>query len=478
MRRRDASATRRDCMGGFALAAIAALALVLTSAGEAASKDCGGAVACACGDRVVASVTLSGDLNGCDAGGLVLATGVLDCAGRQLSGPGDRTETVGIKVSGPSGNGAQGATVKNCNVRNFGRGIELRGGGGNTISANTIFDNEIGIWFSAASSGNTIEDNYVHDNRDEGIHIGSGATGNVVAENAFVNNRTENVYLLGSSGNVVRNNTLDGAKAAAIFVKNASRNVFLENEILDRNVVLRGDADENVFVANELEDGYFTLSADEETDGNWRYPNGNRVTGGRIIKAGTCFELAGAYDTIASEVVVGTCQAKQEIEAGGVVPYGNEIAVIREDLGNPTSGQRRTGRLRFAANDAFPDRFRLDIRNVALPTLVDPTTVEIGCELTDGRGSSVLSFTVPAGMLEPRDDGGRFIDPSDTYGVTRLDVNRTDAGVWQLRVSGRGALGDVGLPAMELDCHLGSATFGFNDLWSAQARGWRLRVQP
>lgn len=480
MRHREgAPAMRVSARGrrvGLELLATATLLLVAGRSGFA--KDCGGPTPCSCGDRVVASSTLDTDLNGCDVSGLTVVAGVLDCAGRQISGPGDRTDTVGIEIAGVAGAGATGAVVQNCRVRNFGRGIEIRGGSGNVLRANTLFDNEAGIWLAAGAAANTIEQNYVHDNRDEGIHLGSDAMHNTVTDNAFVNNRSENVYLLGAHHNVIRGNTLDGAKAAAIFVKNAASNTFEDNEILDRNVVLRGDADGNVFVENQLENGSFVIQAYEESDGTWRYPNGNTISGGLIRKASTCFELVGAYDTVATDVVVSSCEPKQEKPAGGLVPYGNQIAVVREDLGDPSSGQRRTGSLSFAPVEALPDRFRLDVRNVPLPLLVDPTTVDFGCSLTDGLGNTVLSVALPAGALEPRGDGGRFIDTTGAAGVSRLDVNQTSAGVWQVRMSGRTQLGALRLPTLRLDCHLGESSFVYRDLWSGQSRRFRLRVQP
>ena len=459
--------------------ALGFVALVLgpLAVDEAAAKDCGGAIACACGDRVVASTTLADDLNNCLGDGLILAAGILDCAGRQIAGPGDRTGSIGIALSGPGGQGATGAQIRNCRVRNFGRGVEIRGGTGNVLAGNVLFDNEVGIWIAAASSGNRIEDNYVHDNRDEGIHIGSGARLNTVEANLFVNNRAENVYLLGASANIVRDNTLDGAKAAAIFLKNSSGNVIEDNEILDRSVLLRGDSDGNLFLDNDLTSGAFVFSAIEDASG-WRHPNGNTVVGGQIAKASTCFELVGAYENSASDVVVDTCATMQEKPAGGLVPFGNQIAVTRMDLDDAASGQRRTGSLRRAGADGVPDRYKIDLRNLPIAGAVDLAGIAVGCELRNADGT-VLAANLPAGALEAAGDGARFIDRTGTAdGVTRLHLRRSGSGSWRIRIAGRMALGEVRVPLMTLDCHIGEHQVTFTDLWRVQPRGWRLRVQP
>jgi len=289
--------------------------------------------------------------------------------------------------------------------------------------------------------------------------------------------RTPEHLLLCANENVIRDNTLDGAKAAAIFIKNSSGNTFEDNEILDRNVLLRGDSDGNVFRDNDLENGSFGFAAIEE-DGTWRHPNGNVVAGGQISKASTCFEFIGAYENSATDVVVDTCAATQEKPAGGLIPFGNQVAVIREDLDSAASGQRRTGSLREAGGTGFPGRFRLDVRSIPIPADVDPLGAAVGCLLGDAEGT-VLSASLPAGVLEGAGDSGRFIDRTGAFGeITRLDVRRSGPGIWRIRISWRGLPGKVRVPLLTLDCHIGDQHVAFTDLWKAQARGWRLRVQP
>ena len=94
---------------------------------------------------------------------------MLDCAGYTLTGSNQPGAWYGIHLDA-----ASGAEVRNCRVTLFRRGIRLRGGGGNALVGNEVFGNRYGIDLAEATSGNRIEGNAVHDNRDEGIHVGTG----------------------------------------------------------------------------------------------------------------------------------------------------------------------------------------------------------------------------------------------------------------------------------------------------------------
>src|SRR5262249_2899125 len=137
----------------------------------AAAKVCGGSVACACGDTVKGVATLPADLGVCTGLGLAVASGaVLDCAGHTITGSHLPGAWDGIKVDS-----ATGATVRSCKVTHFRRGIRIRGGGKNLVTGNESSFNKYGIDVATATTGNRIEQNAIHDNRDEGIHVGSGA---------------------------------------------------------------------------------------------------------------------------------------------------------------------------------------------------------------------------------------------------------------------------------------------------------------
>lgn len=461
---------------GLLLVALAC-ALLALGAERAGAKDCGGQVACACGDRVVGSAVLTQSLNNCEGDGLVVATGTLDCNGRQIAGPGDRTESVGVLVRGFTGAGAQGAQVRNCRVRNFGRGIEIDSGSGNTLSNNVVFNNDIGIWLGDGTSGNLVEDNHVRDNRDEGIHVGGGSSANEIARNSLVKNKTENLYLVRTHGNLVHHNVIDDSDSAAILLKNSDDNELVGNEVKDRNVLLRGDSNGNVFRDNVLAAGYFNLHALEEGD-VWGYPHDNHVIGGELRKASTCFEFNGAYENTVSDVLVDTCRTKEEKESGGVVPYGNLVEVIRVDVGEPNyHGRRRSGSVRLSGNERRPDRLRIDVRGLEPSSAMDPANEEIGCSLADFQGT-ICSFSIPAGILERRQRGARLVDPSGSRGgLQRLDFHPMEGGRWRIKIIAKTDLAEADFPVMTLACYIGDDDFEFTDFWKEHSRGWNLSVQ-
>ncbi|HEY8515898.1 MAG TPA: NosD domain-containing protein [Candidatus Binatia bacterium] len=458
------------------LAAMAvATALPMVCATAAHAKDCGGAVACECGDRVVASVVLPQNLNNCSGDGLVVAAGVVDCQGHQIAGPGDRTDTVGVLIRGFNASGAQGAAVRNCRVRNFGRGIEIDGGSGNTVANNVVFSNEIGIWLGDATANNVVEDNHVRDNRDEGIHVGSGAHGNQVRRNTLVNNKTENLYVIGAHGNSLTDNVIDDSDTAAVLLKDSDDNELLRNDIRDRAVLVRGDSNGNVFGDNVLGAGYYHFQA-FKGDNGWGYPHDNHVVGGSIIKASTCFELNGAYANTFTGVLVDSCRIREEKELGGLVPHDNVFDVTRTDLGEPEyHGQRRAGSIRRIGNPSRLDRLRLDVRGIDLPSDL-PNGVSIGCTLTDFQGQ-VFSFTVPTGILRVDNRGVNFVDGTGTFGgVQRLRFARSGPNRWRLKLAARVDLSKADHPLMTLACQVGASSFSFTDFWIEHRRGWNLRA--
>src|SRR5262249_52081366 len=175
---------------------VPAILLAVAMAPAAASAaDCGGAIACRCGDTVRRAATLGADVGVCSGTGLrVLSGAVLDCAGHTITGSGLSPATYGVPVAG-----ATGATVKNCRVTGFRKGIRLNGGSGNTIAGNEVFTNhDYGIEFAGGSTANLATANNVYNNRDEGIHVGAGANANEIRANTLTRNKHENVYVLSS----------------------------------------------------------------------------------------------------------------------------------------------------------------------------------------------------------------------------------------------------------------------------------------
>ena len=86
------------------------------------SKVCGNGVACRCNSTVRGTATLDRDLTDCGRVGLRMTSGaVLDCAGHAIRGKGTTVSDYGIRVDD-----VNDATVKNCTVSAFKRGIGRR----------------------------------------------------------------------------------------------------------------------------------------------------------------------------------------------------------------------------------------------------------------------------------------------------------------------------------------------------------------
>jgi len=314
---------RVRCWGSVAVAAAFASVTIARAVSAAA---CGGGVVCACGDTVVASALLQQDLGVCAGVGLQVRSGaVLDCGGHTLTGSDKPGAWHGIYLDGSTG-----AEVRNCRVTAFRRAIRVRGGGSNVIAGNEVFGNRYGIEVASASVANQVSDNFVHDNRDEGIHVGTGCDGNEITGNEVSYSRRENLYLLANGGNYVGANVLHHSGQAALYMKHGRGNRIVGNHMRDRPVQLRGDSCGNTFEANELKGDGFKLEAYQNpSTGAWAYPHDNIVVGGRIRKTDWCFRFYGAYDNRGTDIVTdGRCTPMVEAERGGLVPSGNVVEVI------------------------------------------------------------------------------------------------------------------------------------------------------
>lgn len=280
------------------LQAVLVAALVVTALAvgphAAGAALCGGATACACGDTVVESTTLTADLGVCDTSALRIRSGVvLDCAGHTITGSGLSNAKFGIEIDG-----AVGATVKNCRVTSFRRGIRIYGGSDNVLVDNESFANKYGIDLAGGTQRNVLRRNLVRVNTDEGVHVGESHR-NKLIKNEFNDNKRENIYLLRSNGNLIKGNLVKRSNASAIFVKHSSRNHFVRNRVEDTAVQLRGDSQRNVFEDNYLKGNGYLLEAFEEPSG-WTFPSGNEMHGDCIRKTDFCYRFYGAFDNTAS----------------------------------------------------------------------------------------------------------------------------------------------------------------------------------
>jgi parallel beta-helix repeat protein len=319
--RTDVRAPRSRRVAAIAAAIAGAVAVIA----PAEAKVCGGAVPCSCGDTVGTSTTLAGDLGVCTGIGLRVLKGVvLDCAGHTITGSDRPGAWYGIHLDRTTG-----AEVRNCRVTKFRRGIRLRAGGGNVVSGNELFGNRYGIDVAGASRNNRLLDNWVHDNRDEGVHVGTDSDGNEIAGNEISYSKRENLYLLSSDGNTITGNVLHHSDHAAIYLKHGWSNRVVGNEVRDRPIQVRGDSVANVFETNELKGDGYIFEAYQDAAGRWTHPHANEVHGGRVRKTDWCFRFLGAYDNHATGVVSdGRCTPMVNQARGGVEATGNTVEVI------------------------------------------------------------------------------------------------------------------------------------------------------
>src|SRR5262245_6308162 len=301
------------------------LAVGLGPVGIAAAGACGGAIPCRCGDTVTVSTTLSADIGVCAGTGLTLVGPVvLDCANHAITGSGLSPARYGVLVDGVAG-----ATVRNCRITGFRKGIRLDGGSGNTVIHNETFTNhDYGIEMAGGSARNRIVKNTVYNNRDEGIHIGAGAHNNKLKKNIVTRNKHENIYVLDSDGTRILLNTVTTNDSTAILLKHSRDSRVVGNTVLYGAVYVRGESVGNTFADNGLRGNGYFFEAYQEPTGEWTFPHDNAVVGGKVENTKTCLRFGGAYDNVVDELALDDeCQITMW-PLGGQAASGNVINTL------------------------------------------------------------------------------------------------------------------------------------------------------
>ena len=112
----------------------------------------------------------------------------LDCNGSTFIG--DKSNE-GIEIYDSTGRNNN--TIKNCNLKNYSIGINLKGPHNyNFIVNNTLEENDKGIYFSKANYYDKLKYNIINDNHlwnnNEGVHLTSGTVTNKIYNNFFRSN--------------------------------------------------------------------------------------------------------------------------------------------------------------------------------------------------------------------------------------------------------------------------------------------------
>jgi len=147
----------------------------------------------------------------------------LDCSGFTIDGISDTG--IGVNVT------ADGVTVKNCTIRNFSIGINLKNSDGSTITKNTLTLNDLGIDLKSGSDGNTITSNTSTKNDFDGIIIES-SNFNKIARNTLIENKRDGIRIDNSNNNIIRlNNATDNELNGIRLFNDADINTIKKNTL-------------------------------------------------------------------------------------------------------------------------------------------------------------------------------------------------------------------------------------------------------
>ncbi len=252
---------------------------------------------------------MKADLGPCNRHGLYVRSGVtLDCGGHAIRGLGSQSKHFGIYLRG-----ATGATVRNCEVSGFLRGIRLREAQRNRIIASRAHHNGhptthvgYGIDVAGGSTDNLFQDNLIHDNADEGIHIGNGGHRVTLIGNRVYDNFRENIYVLGSDRGLFKGNATWGGGANSLFLKHSAFHQLENNSFRDRTALIRGESHDNHFINNDfIKTGIHFQSYEE--GGKLTHPNRNLVVGGTISGAEKCIRFSDASGNLIKGVRLSNC---------------------------------------------------------------------------------------------------------------------------------------------------------------------------
>jgi len=168
---------------------------------------------------------------------------VIDGAGYTIQGLGTGT---GIDLSGRNN-----VAVKNTNIKNSIRGINLWDSDNNAIYGNNVTNNDDGIWLLGGSSYNTIFENNVKDNRNVGIGLFHHSTSyNIIYGNNISANYNIGIWLEYSSYNQIYGNNITNSYFG-VYLYACSSNLLHHNNFVN-NV---GQAS-NTESSNIWDDGY------------------------------------------------------------------------------------------------------------------------------------------------------------------------------------------------------------------------------
>lgn len=302
---------------------------------------------CYCGDTLRWSYTLSGTLTNRGSGTSPCTTsvGLYMTNGQTLTGDGTASiagpgtsNSVGIKFDGTTG-----ATVTSSSsylkVSGFERGVQLiNNASGNIVENVESYSNNnhqtnpagsYGIDLRVGATNNTVRSVYVHDNADEGIHLGGGSYANTVQDGLFQCNTDQQIYLVDTYDNQILNNTAVSGNGTSVCAGNAQNMGSMKVHHSNTNT-FKGNTFQNKLVN-------ITAGSNGNTFGGTGTGEGNTITGARLeFQQGESPDSSGnwypAYNNTVLNVSMsggtnGCVNFKKHADSPStaVLPYGNKV---------------------------------------------------------------------------------------------------------------------------------------------------------
>jgi len=294
----------------FSVVGSVACALLVLAPIDTPAASCGGDKICACGDKVTRDYRLPADLGPCPKEGLKVGARVtLDGGGHAIRGPGPAVEGAGLRL----GEDASGSQVANLTISGFEHGIRLVGARQVHLKDVAAHGNGdpgpregYGIDLSSAASDNVLERVNVHDNADEGIHVGTDAARNRIVDSQIHGNGRENVYFLACRDNRLERSKMHGSGAgnASVYVKFASGTVLEGNTVDGGPIQIRGGSRDTQLIGNTLTGAGVVLEEQNDRRFGPGKPTGTTVRGGSISAPGACVRIESAQGTRIDDVAL------------------------------------------------------------------------------------------------------------------------------------------------------------------------------
>ncbi|UCH57376.1 MAG: right-handed parallel beta-helix repeat-containing protein, partial [Candidatus Bathyarchaeota archaeon] len=171
---------------------------------------------------------------------------VIDGDGFSLLGPGPGY--YGFHLDGRTN-----VTIKNVEIKNWERGINLESSSGNSISGNNVTNNVHGIRLGS-SSGNNLFGNNITENYGNGIILHYSSSNSISGNNITYTDSFYGMYFRYSSSNSISGNNIS-ANRWGVVVDYSSNNNFTGNNITSNivhGIVVRYDSADHILSGNNI----------------------------------------------------------------------------------------------------------------------------------------------------------------------------------------------------------------------------------